>query len=256
MPDIHRERELARKAFILGIPTAISYDVVKVGDSYGSVFELLNAKSFSKLMAAEPEKLDEYVAQYIDLLKKIHSTEVKPGDMPDMKAVTLDWVEFLEDCLPEKQYTKLHRLVEDIPEDHHMIHGDYHTNNVMAQNGEILLIDMDTISMGHPVFEFASVFLAYVGFCEEDHSVAQSFLGLTYEMTQQIWQKSLRLYLNTDEEEVVNSVAEKSMIIGYTRLLRRIIRRGGWNTEDGRSRIALCKSRIEELLDRVDSLVF
>ena len=31
LPDIHRERELARKAFVLGIPTAIPYDVVKVG---------------------------------------------------------------------------------------------------------------------------------------------------------------------------------------------------------------------------------
>ena len=34
LPDIHRERELARKAFVLGIPTAISYDVVKVGEGY------------------------------------------------------------------------------------------------------------------------------------------------------------------------------------------------------------------------------
>ena len=31
---IKRERELARKAFVLGIPTAIPYDVVRVGDQY------------------------------------------------------------------------------------------------------------------------------------------------------------------------------------------------------------------------------
>ena len=39
--DLKNEREVARLALILGIPTAISYDIVKVGDSYGSVFELL-----------------------------------------------------------------------------------------------------------------------------------------------------------------------------------------------------------------------
>ena len=61
LPDIHRERELARRAFVLGIPTAIPYDVARVGDSYGSVFELLNAKSFSQLIAEEPENLDKYV---------------------------------------------------------------------------------------------------------------------------------------------------------------------------------------------------
>lgn len=52
LDDVQRERELARKAFVLGIPTAIPYDVVRVGDKYGSVFELLNSKSFSKLIAA------------------------------------------------------------------------------------------------------------------------------------------------------------------------------------------------------------
>ena len=78
LADIHRERELARRAFVLGIPTAIPYDVVKVGDTYGSVFELLNAKSFAKLIKAEAENIDQYVGLYVDLLHKIHSTEVKP----------------------------------------------------------------------------------------------------------------------------------------------------------------------------------
>ena len=38
LSDIQHEREVAKLALILGIPTAISYDVVKVGESYGSSF--------------------------------------------------------------------------------------------------------------------------------------------------------------------------------------------------------------------------
>ncbi len=38
LDDIQHEREVARLALLLGIPTAISYDVVRVGESYGSVF--------------------------------------------------------------------------------------------------------------------------------------------------------------------------------------------------------------------------
>ena len=45
LEDINRERELARKAFVLGIPTAIPFDVVKVGDLYGSVFAKIGGKS-------------------------------------------------------------------------------------------------------------------------------------------------------------------------------------------------------------------
>ena len=58
LDEIQKERELARLALVLGIPTAISYDVVRVGDSYGSVFEMLDARSFSKILAEHPEKME------------------------------------------------------------------------------------------------------------------------------------------------------------------------------------------------------
>ncbi len=256
LPDIHRERELARKAFVLGIPTAIPYDVVKVGDGYGSVFELLNAKSFAKLISAYPEDIDKYVALYVDLLKKIHSTEVKPGDMPDMKAVVLNWAKFLKDYIPEDQFNKLYSLVEAVPVDNHMIHGDYHIKNVMMQNGEVLLIDMDTLCLGNPVFEFASIFLAYLGFSEYDNSVSESFLGIKHDVAVSIWEKTLRLYFNTDDEAVLEKMADKAKIIGYTRMMRRTIRRNGFETEEGRAIIELCKNHLAELLNKVDTLLF
>ena len=43
---IRKENELCKNAFISGIPTAISYDVVQAGDCYGAVYELLNAEDF------------------------------------------------------------------------------------------------------------------------------------------------------------------------------------------------------------------
>ena len=256
LPDIHRERELARKAFVLGIPTAIPYDVVKVGDGYGSVFELLNAKSFAKLINAEPENLDKYVELYVDLLKKIHSTELKVGDMPDMKEVALNWASFLKDYLPEDKFNKLYSMVDEIPFNNHMMHGDYHIKNVMMQNGEVLLIDMDTLCMGNPVFEFASIFLAYCGYSENDHSISQSFLGIDHETSVAIWEKTIRLYFETDDEAKLEEISNKAKIIGYTRMMRRTIRRNGFDTEAGRRDIETCKNHIIELLDKVDTLVY
>ena len=87
--DLKNEREVARLALILGIPTAISYDIVKVGGSYGSVFELLNARSFSDIISKEPDRFDWCVKEYVDLLKKIHSTVVPKGKLPDMKKTVL-----------------------------------------------------------------------------------------------------------------------------------------------------------------------
>lgn len=255
LEEIRRERELARKALILGIPTAIPFDIVKVGDKYASVFELLNAKSFSKLIKAEPENTDYYVGLFVELLKQIHSTEVNPEDMPDMKETALGWADFLKDYLPENEAKKLYDLVDAVPDRHTMIHGDYHTNNVEMQNGEVLLIDMDTLSYGHPVFELASMFLGFVAFGELDHDITVKFMGLPYETTKYIWKKAITLYLNTDNEDKVKEVEEKAQVIGYARLLRRTIRREA-DTEHGKKQIALCKEKLSDLLKRTDSLAF
>ena len=130
LADIQHEREVARIALILGIPTAISYDVVKVGESYGSVFELLNARSFSKILANEPDKLDWCVKEYVDMLKKIHGTLVPAGKLPDMRETVLGWAAFVKDYLPEAAGEKLLSLVRAVPQDDHMLHGDYHTGNL------------------------------------------------------------------------------------------------------------------------------
>ena len=254
--EIKRERQLARTALILGIPTAIPFDVVRVGDSYGSVFELLNAKSFSKLIAAEPENKDKYITEFVDLLKRIHSTEVSPEDMEDMKAVAIGWAEFLADYLPREQCDKLLALIRAVPDRHTMIHGDYHTNNVEMQNGEVLLIDMDTLSYGHPVFELASMFLGFVGFGELNPASVEKFMKLPYETTKYIWHKSLSLYLETDDEERMNKVAEKAMIVGYARLMRRTIKRIGFDDPEGKRIIDNCKNHLSELLGKVDMLDF
>ncbi|MBR1867276.1 MAG: anti-sigma factor antagonist [Clostridia bacterium] len=257
LPEIHRERELARTAFVLGIPTAIPYDVVRISDGgYGSVFELLNAKSFAKLLSSGEKSLDEIAEMSVKLLKTIHSTVVKPESMPDMKEIGVNWVKFLKDYLPEDSYAKLYSFVTAIPEDNHMLHGDYHVKNVMLQNGECLLIDMDTLCYGHPVFEFASVYNAYVGYSDLDHAMTESFLGLKREVTVELWNKILELYFKDEGQEKIADVANKAMVIGYVRNMRRTIRRKGFETEQGRAVIENCKNKIEEILPKIDSLTF
>ena len=254
LPDIHRERELARTAFVLGVPTAIPYDVVRVGEGYGSVFELLNAKSFSKLIAADPDGLEGYVRQFVDLMKLIHDTTVKPGVMPQMRTVALDWADFLRDYLPQEKWQKLHDLVAAVPEQLTMLHGDYHTKNVMLQNGEVILIDMDTLCTGHPVFELASVYNAFVGFSELDESVAMKFQGFSADTCRRIWELVLEMYFDEADDETRALHAKQAMLIGYTRLMRRRIRRGGLEDPVGQQEIACYKQHILELLDQVDRL--
>ena len=254
LPEIKQERENARKAFVLGINTAIPYGIVRVGDGYGTVTELLNAVSVTKLIRNNPDDLSEAVKYYVDMLKSIHAVEVEDGEVPDMKEIALDWADFVSAHIPDEQGKKLRALIEAVPKQNTMMHGDYHTNNVMVQNGEPLLIDMDTLCMGHPVFELGSMFNAFVGYSELDHQNMLDFFGYSFETAGKFWNMALKMYLGTDDEAVCRSVAEKAMVVGYTRMLRRAIRRP--DEADSPAKIARCKEMLAILLEKTDSLYF
>ena len=254
LPEIKQERENARRAFVLGINTAIPYGIVRVGEGYGTVTELLNATSVTKLIRENPDDMSVAAKYYIDMLKSIHAIEVEDGLVPDMKETALDWADFVSAHIPEEQGKKLRALIEAVPKQNTMMHGDYHTNNIMVQNGEPLLIDMDTLCMGHPVFELGSMFNAFVGYSELDHQNMMDFFGYSFESAGKFWNTALRMYLGTDDEAICQSVAEKAMVVGYTRMLRRAIRRPG--EADSPAKIARCKEMLEILLNKVDTLTF
>ncbi len=256
LDQILREREVARLVFVLGIPTVISYDVVRVGDSYGSVYELLDATSFSRILAERPERFEWAADEFAKLLKLIHSTEVPEGKLPDIRDTALVWTSFMKDHLPEDKWEKLMSLTEAIPYDSHMIHGDYHTKNVVLQGEDVLLIDMDTISVGYPILELASMYNAFQGYSEYDHEQIMRFQGYDREVGTRFWHRVLEEYLGTRCEAKIREVEDKAKVIGYSRLIRRSVRRNGLESEAGRAEIELWKERLLELLERTDTLLF
>lgn len=252
LAEIQHEREVARLALILGVPTAISYDIVRVGDSYGSVFELLNAKSFSKILANESDRFDWCVTEYVGMLKKIHAIEVPDGKLPQIKRKYLAAVGRMKDCLPDGLGEKLFEMTEEIPESDHMIHGDYHTKNIVLAGDEVLVIDMDTLSVGYPIFDFASMYNAYVGYSENDPEVVRRFQGYSPEIAHRFWHDSLVAYLNANDEEQVRRFENKVRCLSYAYLIDRSIRHG--TTDD--PVFSLWKERLIALLPQVDSLTF
>lgn len=251
LPEIQQERENTRRAFVLGVNTAIPYGIVRIGDGYGSLTELLNATSVTKLIKANADNLSQSVAYFADTLKELHSIEVEEGTLPDYKKWVLEWADFLSDYLDSEHAQKMCMLIKGIPDSNYMIHGDYHSNNVMVQNGEPILIDMDTLAVGHPVLELGSTFNAYIGFGELDKAEIETFLGIDADTAKRFWHLSLAAYLGTDDKKTIDDVENKAKVIGYMRLLRRGLRRNA-----DKATVNHYKAKLIETLDKVETLVF
>lgn len=254
--DIERERKLARTAFVLGIPTAISYDVVKIqGGGYGSVYELLDASNLADELASGRKTMDEVVQLEVELLKTIHSTEVNPDQIPPFTEKAMKWLEYDKDHLPADKYEKLCSLVQSIPDDNHLIHGDFHMKNIMYQNGECLLIDMDSLSHGNTVYELVTIWCSYVGLGEIDNTIVENFLGIPYQDAVKIWKMTVASFFETDDQAKIKEIEDKVRILGYARIIRRCVRKNRIANETGKKEYENAVRNICSLLDHVDSLV-
>ena len=258
LPDslsmIENEQKRAKQAFLKGIPTAISYDVVKVGDKYGSVFEMLKAKTFNDVLIEAPEKKEETVRRYIQFIRMIHEVKADPGELPEAKTVFLDYLVQLKDTLGETLYARLHKLFESMPENLHIIHGDLQMKNVMLSGDEPLLIDMDTLGVGDPVFDLMGLYVTYQLFNEDEPDNTQYFLGISAEMADYVWKNTLSIYFDGQNEDTISKAEDSIRLVAYVRFLYLVAVLGITKPELKQQRVDHTLEHLRVLSERVESL--
>ena len=245
MVDINRERELSKKAFVLGLPTAIALDTVKVGDQYGTVFELLNAASCVNYVKESQKNLDDFCDKAVATLKKIHSTVCNDSSLPDMKKSHLKYVDNIRIYLSDQEYLKLKKFIEDIPEAKTLIHGDFHLKNQLLVGDQLMLIDMDTLCTGNPIFEIASVCNSYFEFGEIRREAIEDFLGISLETANYLWKNISRKYYSNLNDKQYQQAIDKARLVGCIRALHYLKKRN-MPKEDKKK----CLEHIRELLKK------
>lgn len=258
LPDslsmIKNEQKLAKMAFVRGIPTAISYDIVKVGDKYGSVFEMVKAVSYNDLLIREPEKKEEIVREYARLLRKIHDVEMKRGELPEAKTIFLGYLQGLRPVFPDALYDRLHTLFDRMPENLHLVHGDIHMKNVLRSEKEPFLIDMDTLCVGDPVFDLMGIPLAYRVFDEDEPSNTLRFLGLSQEICSFVEKKTLEYYFENCSSGELREAEQRILLVAYVRFLFLIATLEIGLPELKQVRIDHTLAHLQKLSEEVDSL--
>lgn len=244
--QIERELKLAKQAFVLGIPTAISFDIVKVKDKLGVRFEMLDCMSLKNAFIKYPEKYDELLNKYVDLLKKINTTECFDPSVPSIKKFFIEKVEAIKHLLDEAHYEKLLGLMKSVPERSTFVHGDCHFKNIMVQGEDFLLIDMDTLSVGHPIFELANLRCPYVAFEEDAPGNCEQFFGMKAEYCVKLYDDIIRLYFGKEDEAIKDKIA----LVCYTHMVWWTLT----NQKDNQKRLNGCKERLIALLDKYNDI--
>lgn len=218
---IKRNREITKTAFVHGIPSMIAFEMVKVGQDYGVIYEMINAKSFGEEMYQNPDKIDFFAHMIASTLKKLHSTEFEDGILPDSRDRIRKEVKMTLDAgfYKPAEAERVNKLIDTIPKRNTFIHQDFHPGNLMYQNGEIMLIDVDDSGVGHPIMDLMGMHLVYVTAAKSKYKVTEN--GLTKDQYARVWQIILEDYFETKDpkeiaeyERIINGFAYISLIKG------------------------------------------
>ena len=221
MDEVRREITLSKEAFVLGMPTAISFDVVKVTpnkeggtECYGLVYELLKAQTLSTYVKKHPEQLDVFAKKYADLFLQMHQIEVpEEGNVPAVIKRERQQIEHIRRYFPNESIEMLLNIVDSIPTGNRLLHMDLQTKNVMVQDDELMLIDMGEVGYGHPMLDLAHAYSAMVGFVGD----YEKTIGMPREMGQRLWDKAMDYYMADLPANVAAQRKEQIMVASCVR---------------------------------------
>ena len=200
MDEVRREITMSKEAFVLGMPTAISFDVVKVApleeggaECFGLVYELLKAHTLSTYIKQHPNQLDDCARKYADLFLQLHNIEVPAGgSVPSAIEREHQQIEHIGRYFPKESLDMLLSIVDSIPAGNRLLHLDLQTKNVMVQEGELMLIDMGEVSYGHPLLDLGHAYSAMVSLVGD----YEKTIGIPRETGQRLWHRAMDYYMD------------------------------------------------------------
>ncbi|MCR5181341.1 MAG: phosphotransferase [Bacteroidaceae bacterium] len=221
LEEVRQEIVMSKEAFVLGMPTAISFDIVTVaptaegrGECYGLIYELLQAETLSAMVRKHPEKMDEYARKYARLFKEMHQIEVPAGgNVPSAIRHERAQVERLVRYFPQEKVDMLLNILDSIPPGNRLLHLDLQTKNAMVQNDELMLIDMGEVGYGHPLLDLGHAYSAMVTLVGDYDAI----IGMPRESGRQMWQLAIDDYFEGLPADVV---AERKAMIDVVSRVR------------------------------------
>lgn len=198
--EVRKEITMSKEAFVMGTPTAISFDIVKVGSQYGLVYELLNAETLSSCIKRAPERIDEYARQYANLFRQLHSIEV-PADSNVPNAIEHERQQILHVSryFPKESIDLLLQILDTIPTGNRLLHLDLQVKNTMMQDNELMLIDMGEMGYGHPVLDLGHAYSSMVLLIGDYDKT----IGIPRELGNKVWDLAINYYFEGLPEDVI-----------------------------------------------------
>jgi uncharacterized protein (TIGR02172 family) len=213
------EMTLARKVYDMGIPSPEPGEYVVTEDGrYGIRFHrILGKKSYSRATGDNPEKVQQYAAEFAQMCKFLHSTHVDTAQFENVKD---RYYRLLAEnpFFTTEDKDKLGKFIADTPDEDTAIHGDLQYSNAIFVGDKRYFIDLGDFCYGNHLFDVAMVYLC----C---YLSGEDFIQETFHMpktlAKKFWDSFVPVYFgeNSNPKEI------EELILPYAGLKTLIIER-------------------------------
>ena len=171
--DVFNEALNNARAEETGLPVPAVKELIEIDGKWALVVECVEGTTLEELMDKNPDKLEQYMEQFVDLQIEIHGK--KSGLLYKLKGKLTSQINSLKIIDATTRYELLTRL-EGMPKHAKMCHGDFNPSNVIvAEDGSLKVIDWAHATQGNAS---ADVAMTYLLFALKDQDKADLYLNM------------------------------------------------------------------------------
>ena len=144
---VQREFDITRTVHAAGAPCPAAFEMLKLGDRHGIIFERVRGHSLVRQVEMKPWTLFAAARLLAELQAQIHARDA-PAGLPAQRDQVARWVERAVDFTPaQKEVAR--RQLEQLPPGHCLCHGDFHPANILLTARGPIIIDWSRATRGH-----------------------------------------------------------------------------------------------------------
>lgn len=215
-----KENNLVKEAFLMGVPTVISFDTVDVGNDHkGIVMEALDSEPLGEFLTEDPSRMHDIAKKYVDLFKQTNAIKT---DMPLFRNIK-EWLRshltLPQRIIDDEGAALLASIIEEIPDSNHFIHFDGHIGNVLMYGAQddrnLMLIDLGDAGIGHPVLEISGwAFMMLEPDYAKGCTVAERITGISQEKSRDFCRYVLAEMFHVTDSKELDTIMYKASLIG------------------------------------------
>ena len=153
-------------------------------------------------------------------MKKLHSTEFDEDVFDHQASESVKyWLKTVEDKISADDAARINNAVDRISvKTNTFVHEDFHSNNIMVQGDDLLLIDVDDACIGDPAVDLAGMYTTHEITSSSDET-SLWLLGMNAEESKRYWSRFKEVYFEGMSEKEIGAMTFRMKFFGTIKFL-------------------------------------